>query len=238
LRYIFSNLTGSIDVQGTPSFPGQAVAADISTYYTDNTLKLGGKKSTYAFALAITNIGNRISYTKTADRNFIPINLRVGNALKMKIDDYNSITFTFDVNKLLVPTPPRRDPNDNTKILQGKENNVPVVTGMLQSFYDAPGVLRADGTYNVFKEELREINPSGGVEYNYNNVFMVRGGYFHEHATKGNRRYFTLGAGLKFNVFTLDLAYLIPTQQRNPLERTLRFTLQFDFGAFQAQNKE
>jgi hypothetical protein len=137
-----------------------------------------------------------------------------------------------------VPTPPVRDNNDQTKILAGKENNVPVVTGMLQSFYDAPGVLNADGTRSIFKEELREINPCGGVEYNYNNVFMVRGGYFHEHATKGNRRYFTLGAGLKFNVFTLDLAFLIPTQQRNPLERTLRFTLQFDFGAFQAQNKE
>lgn len=238
LRYIFSNLTGSIDVQGTPSFPGQSVAADISAYYADNTLKLGGRKAAYGFAVAITNIGNKISYTKTADRNFIPINLRLGNALKLKLDDYNSITFTFDVNKLLVPTPPVRDKNDNTKILAGKENNVPVVTGMLQSFYDAPGVLKADGSRNVLKEELREINPSGGVEYNYNNVFMVRGGYFHEHATKGNRRYFTLGAGLKFNVFTLDLAYLIPTQQRNPLERTLRFTLQFDFGAFQAQNKE
>jgi hypothetical protein len=238
LRYIFSNLTGGIDVQGTPSFPGQSVAADISTYYTDNTLKLGDKKSTYSFALAITNIGNKISYTKTADRNFIPINLRIGNALKMKLDDYNSITFTVDINKLLVPTPPVRDDQDQTKILNGKENNVPVVTGILQSFYDAPGVLSADGTRSVFKEEFREINPSGGVEYNYNNVFMVRGGYFHEHATKGNRRYFTLGAGLKFNVFTLDLAYLIPTQQRNPLERTLRFTLQFDFGAFQAQNKD
>lgn len=238
LRYVFSNLTGGIDVQGTPSFPGQSVAADISTYYTSNTLKVGGKKSNYAFALAITNIGNKISYTKTADRNFIPINLRIGNALKMKIDDYNSLSFTFDLNKLLVPTPPVRDEKDQTKILAGKENNVPVVTGMLQSFYDAPGVLNADATRSIFKEELREINPCGGVEYNYNNVFMVRGGYFHEHATKGNRRYFTLGAGLKFNVFTLDLAFLIPTQQRNPLERTLRFTLQFDFGAFQAQNKE
>ena len=108
---------------------------------------------------------------------------------------------------------------------------------MLQSFYDAPGVLEADGTRNVLKEELREINPCGGIEYNYNNVFAIRTGYFYEHPTKGNRRYFTLGAGIKFNVFTLDLAYLIPTQQRNPLENTLRFTLQFDFGAFKEQNK-
>lgn len=237
LRYIFSNLTGGVDVQGTPSFPGQSVAADVSAYYANPDLRLGDKKATYAFAIAITNIGNKISYTQTADRNFIPINLRIANSLKVKMDDYNSLTLAIDVNKLLVPTPPVRNVGNQQEILAGKENNVPVVTGMLQSFYDAPGVLQSDGTRKVFKEELREINPCGGIEYNYNNVFMVRGGYFHEHPTKGNRRYFTLGAGVKFNVFTLDLAYLIPTQQRNPLERTLRFTLQFDFGAFSAQNK-
>jgi hypothetical protein len=223
-------------VQGTPSFPGQTVASDISAYYSNPDLKLGGKKSTYSFAVAITNIGGKISYTKTADRNFIPINMRVGNSLKMKIDDYNSFTFLFDVNKLLVPTPPERDVNSG-EVVNGKENNVPVVTGMLQSFSDAPGVLESDGSRNVLKEELREINPCGGVEYSYNNVFAIRTGYFYEHPTKGNRRYFTLGAGVKFNVFSLDLAYLIPTQQRNPLENTLRFTLQFDFGAFQAQGK-
>jgi hypothetical protein len=236
LRYIYSNLTSGIDVQGTPSFPGQTVASDISAYYSNPDLKLGGKKSTYSFAIAMTNIGGKISYTKTADRNFIPMNLRIGNSLKMKIDDYNSFTFLFDVNKLLVPTPPERDVNSG-EVVNGKENNVPVVTGILQSFSDAPGVLQGDGTRSVLKEELREINPCGGVEYSYNNVFAIRTGYFYEHPTKGNRRYFTLGAGVKFNVFSLDLAYLIPTQQRNPLENTLRFTLQFDFGAFQAQGK-
>lgn len=236
LRYIFSNLTGGIDVQGTPSFPGQTAAADISTYYSNPDLKIAGNKATYSFSTAITNIGAKISYTKTADRNFIPINLRIGNSLKMKLDDYNSFTFMFDINKLLVPTPPVYNP-DNGEIIAGKNNKVPIVSGMLQSFYDAPGVLQADGTRNVFKEELREINPCGGIEYSYNNVFAIRTGYFYEHPTKGNRRYFTLGAGIKFNVFTLDLAYLIPTQQRNPLENTLRFTLQFDFGAFKEQNK-
>jgi hypothetical protein len=236
LRYIFSNLTGGIDVQGTSSFPGQTVAADISTYYSNPDLKIAGNKSTYSFAVAITNIGGKISYTNDAERNFIPINLRIGNSLKMKLDDYNSFAFMFDVNKLLVPSPPVRDANRN--VLFGKESNVPIVSGMLQSFSDAPGVLESDGiTRNVFKEELREINPCAGVEYSYNNVFAIRTGYFYEHPTKGNRRYFTLGAGIKFNVFTLDLAYLIPTQQRNPLENTLRFTLQFDFGAFKEQNK-
>ncbi len=236
LRYIYSNLTGGIDVQGTPSFPGQTAAADISTYYSNPDLKIAGNKSTYSFSAAITNIGGKISYTKTADRNFIPMNLRIGNSLKMKLDDYNSFSFMFDVNKLLVPTPPVYNP-DNGEIIAGKNNKVPIVSGMLQSFYDAPGVLEADGTRNVLKEELREINPCGGIEYSYNNVFAIRTGYFYEHPTKGNRRYFTLGAGIKFNVFTLDLAYLIPTQQRNPLENTLRFKLQFDFGAFKEQNK-
>jgi len=235
LRYIFSNLTGGIDVQGTPSFPGQSVAADISVFHSNPDLEIGGKKATYNFCGAITNIGAKISYTQTADRNFIPINLRLGNGLKIKLDEYNSFTFLFDINKLMVPTPPIRDSNNSNNILFGKENNVGVVTGMLQSFSDAPGVLKGDGSRSVLQEEWREVNLCGGVEYNYNNVFMVRTGYFNEHATKGNRRYFTLGAGLKFNVFTLDMAYLIPTQQRNPLENTLRFTLQFDFGAFQAQ---
>jgi len=237
LRYIYSNLTGGIDVQGTPSFPGTSVAADISTFYSNPDLKIGGKKSTYNFAAAITNIGQKISYTQTADRDFIPINLRVGNSLKMKVDDYNAFTFLFDINKLMVPTRPVRDPQTG-EVLEGKDDRVSVVTGMLQSFNDAPGVLQADGTRSVLKEELRELNLCGGVEYSYNNVFAIRTGYFFEHATKGNRKYFTLGAGIKFNVFTLDLAYLIPTQQRNPLENTLRFTLQFDFGAFQAQNKD
>jgi hypothetical protein len=162
----------------------------------------------------------------------------------MKIDDYNAFTFLLDANKLMVPTPPVRVDATNQpdfpdkqigEVGAGKENKVPIVTGMLQSFSDAPGVLKADGTRSVLKEELREIILCGGVEYSYNNIFAIRTGYFHEHATKGNRRYFTLGAGIKFNVFTLDLAYLIPTQQRNPLENTLRFTLQFDFGSFQSQ---
>ena len=236
MRYIYSNLTGGIDVQGTPSFPGQTVAADISTFYSNPDMKLGGKKATYSFAAAITNIGGKISYTKTADRNFIPINFRIGNSLKLKLDDYNSFTFLLDFNKLLVPSPPVFDTNTG-EVIAGKDNNVPVVAGMLQSFSDAPGVVQADGSRKVLQEELREINPCGGVEYSYNNVFAIRTGYFYEHPTKGNRRYFTLGAGVKFNVFTLDLAYLIPTQQRNPLENTLRFTLQFDFGAFQSQGK-
>lgn len=235
MRYIFSNLTGGIDVQGTPSFPGQSVAADLSAYYVNDELELGDKDATYSFATNISNIGAKISYTKSADRDFLPTNLRLGNSLKLKLDDYNAFTVLLDFNKLLVPSPPIIA---DGKIIAGKDPNVGVVSGMLQSFYDAPGVPKSDGSLNVLQEEMREVNICGGVEYMYNNLFGVRAGYFNEHATKGNRRYFTLGAGVRFNVFTLDLAYLIPTQQRNPLENTIRFTLQFDFGAFQNQNAD
>ncbi|MFN4122093.1 MAG: type IX secretion system outer membrane channel protein PorV [Flavobacteriales bacterium] len=238
LRYIFSNLTGGIDVQNTQTFPGQSVAADISAYYRNDELTLGDKKATYAFMTAFTNLGAKISYTQTAERNFIPMNLRVGNSLKLNLDDYNSFTFLFDMNKLLVPTPPVVDPQNNGAIIAGMDPNVSVVQGIIQSFYDAPGVLREDGTRNVLQEELREVILCGGVEYSYSDVFMVRTGYFHEHFTKGNRRYFTLGAGVKFNVFRLDLAYLIPTVQRHPLENTLRFTLAFDFAGFSQQQQK
>lgn len=237
LRYIFSNLTGGIDVQNTQTFPGQSVAADVSAYYQNDELTLGDKKATYAFMTAFTNLGAKISYTQTAERNFIPMNLRIGNSLKINLDEYNSFNFLFDMNKLLVPTPPVIDPNTG-EIIAGRDPNVSVVQGLIQSFYDAPGVLREDGTRNVLKEELREIIFCGGVEWSYNDIFMVRGGYFHEHFTKGNRRYFTLGAGLKFQVFRLDLAYLIPTVQRHPLENTLRFTLSFDFARFAQQQQK
>jgi hypothetical protein len=238
LRYIFSNLTGGIDVQNTQTFPGQSVAADVSAYYENDDITLGGNKAKYAFMAAFTNLGAKISYTKTAERNFIPMNLRIGNSLKINVDDYNSFTFLLDFNKLLVPTPPVIDPQNNGEIIAGMNPDVSVVQGLFQSFYDAPGVLRDDGTRNVFKEEMREVIICGGVEYSYSDVFMVRTGYFHEHFTKGNRRYFTLGAGIKFNVFKLDLAYLIPTVQRHPLENTLRFTLAFDFAGFSQQQQK
>lgn len=253
LRYIFSNLTGGIDVQNTQTFPGQSVSADISAYYFNDDITVAGNKATYSFMTAFTNLGAKISYTKTADRNFIPMNLRLGNSLKIKLDDYNSFTFLMDLNKLLVPTPPiiSSEPGSN-EILAGMNPDVSVVQGIFQSFYDAPGfpqldeqgnrIFNDDGSLqvrngSVFREELREVIICGGVEYSYSDVFMVRAGYFHEHFTKGNRRYFTLGAGVKFNVFKLDLAYLIPTVQRHPLENTLRFTLAFDFAGFSQQKK-
>lgn len=244
LRYINSNLTGGIEVNGVESHPGQSVAADVAAYYQDKIM-LGDKDANLAFGLNISNIGAKISYTENADKDFIPINFRLGGALETKLDDYNSFMITADINKLLVPTPPvyypdSIDENGNLIPMFGKDPNVSVPTGMFRSFHDAPGVLinSETGERSVFKEELREFTYSIGLEYWYAKQFAIRGGYFHEHATKGNRKFFTLGLGLKLNVFGLDFAYLIPTAQKHPLENTLRFTLTFDFEGFKKQAEE
>jgi hypothetical protein len=247
VRFVNSNLTGGALVEGSATHPGRSIAVDISALYRKDKIKLGDKKAIVAIGLNISNIGSKMSYSDRGGKDnadFIPINLRLGGSLTINIDDYNSIALMADVNKLLVPTPPiykhnvdsagkdlgvAYDIDNNPIILAGKDPNRGVAEGIFGSFNDAP---------NGSKEELREINYSVGMEYWYNKLFAVRVGYFYEHPTKGNRQYFTLGAELKYNVFGLDFAYLIPTQQRNPLENTLRFTLSFDFDAFKAQNDE
>ena len=186
--------------------------------------------------MCISNIGAKMSYSESAERDFIPTNLKTGAALKILVDDYNSLTFTADVNKLLVPTTPIYDQESGTSIVSGYDPNVGVATGMIQSFYDAPGVVNfnQDGTYSVedgsiFREELREFNIGGGVEYLFNDAFAFRTGFFNEHYSKGARQFITLGAGIKYTVFTVDLSYLISTRQQNPLANTLRFTLRLQF---------
>lgn len=225
LRYIHSNLTGGTSVEGTDSKAGNSVAADVSTYFQKN-IELGNKDAVISAGVNISNIGAKISYTETGTKNFIPTNLRIGPGLKLKLNEYNDLSFGLDINKLLVPTPPiyTQDSTNsaNNVILYGQDPDVSVASGIFQSFSDAPG-----GT----KEELKEFNLGFGMEYWYDKQFAFRAGYFHEDKTKGNRKYFTLGAGLRYNVFGLDLAYLIPTDQRNPLENTLHFTLTFDFDA-------
>jgi len=239
LRYIFSNLTSNINVAGANTKPGQAVAADISAFYQNNELTLGSKKSTYSFGVNMSNLGSKISYSETAVRDFIPMNLKIGNNLTLDLDDYNKLSFMVDFNKLLVPTPPEisRDSKGNPvygadgtlQLSAGKPSNVGTVAGLTQSFYDAP-----DG----FNEELREVMWAFGFEYWYDNLFAFRTGYFHEAASKGNRQYFNIGAGLRYNVFGIDFAYLIPTVQQNPLQNTLRFTLTFNFESSQGGAKE
>ena len=233
-RYIYSNLTGGQSAGGTETVAGQSIASDVSTFYT-KPISIANKKSDLSFGMNISNIGNKISYTETITRDFIPINLRLGTDLTTEMDNYNKISFAFDINKLLVPSPPLR--NDDNEIIAGKDPNVSVVSGIFQSFGDAPGEIDENGNpvpRSIFKEEMRELNISAGFEYWYANQFALRAGYFHEHNTKGGRKYLTFGSGVKYNVFALDFSYLISTNNiggTNPLANTMRFTLVFDLGA-------
>lgn len=238
MRYIYSNLTGGTNLVNTIK-AGHAASADITGYFHDDT-RIEGYKTNYAFGFAFTNIGTKVNYSYNEDgANFIPINLRVGGYGQIDIDKFNTIALLFDANKLLVPTPPvyAKDANgqdildaDNNKVIvAGKSDKVPIIQGMMQSFNDAPG---------GYKEELKEINLSTGLEYWYDKQFALRAGYFHEPPTKGNRQYITVGAGIRYNVFSLDFAYLFSFQQRNPLDNTLRFTLAFDMDAFNKQGED
>jgi hypothetical protein len=225
-RYIYSDLTGGQTLTGgLGTHAGQSIAADISSYF-QKEIRIGRKDFDWAMGLNISNLGNKISYTETAVRDFIPINMRFGTSIGTNFDEYNRMSIEFDVNKLLVPTPPSY--NDDGDINGGMNPDVSVVNGVFQSFWDAPG-----GT----KEEFRELNYSAGLEYWYAEQFAVRAGYFYEHPTKGDRQYFTMGAGVKYNVFALDFSYLIDASSSingsNPLANTLRFTLIFDFGALE-----
>jgi hypothetical protein len=224
-RYIYSNLTGGQSAGGIETVAGQSIAADIAGYYT-KPIRLGGRDVDLAIGGNISNIGSKISYTETAVQDFIPINLRLGTAIGTEFDDYNKMSFAFDINKLLVPTPPVY--NNDGEITAGQDPNVSVVSGIFQSFGDAPG---------GFSEEMREINYSIGTEYWYANQFAIRAGYFFEHDTKGGRKFFTFGSGVKYNVFALDFSYLINASSsingNNPLANTMRFTLVFDFGAME-----
>lgn len=235
-RFINSNLTGGTNVLGANSKPGRSVAVDISAFYTNPFAKLAGRDAEVNWGLCISNIGAKMSYSESAERDFIPTNLKTGAALKLNLDDYNSLTFTADANKLLVPTTPIYDQESGVSIVSGFDPDVGTATGMIQSFYDAPGVVNFndDGTYTVedgsiFREELREFNIGGGVEYLFNDAFAFRTGFFNEHYSKGNRQFITLGAGIKYTAFTVDLSYLISTRQQNPLANTLRFTLRLQF---------
>jgi hypothetical protein len=235
LRYIYSNLTGGIDPQAKAA---STLAADLSGYYRKE-LKMKDKKGEFAVGLNISNLGNKVKYSDSGKRNFIPMNMRVGTYFKVDIDEYNSIAFTVDFNKLLVPTLPQYLQSvkggdslnsEGTKIIEaGMDPNVAVAQAVFQSFHDAPG---------GFREEMQEINISGGMEYWYAKQFALRTGYFYESPNKGNRQYFTIGAGLKYNIFNLDFSYLISMARNNPLDNTLRFTLSFNFDDIKAKEEE
>jgi hypothetical protein len=226
-RFIYSNLTGGQYAGGTATKAGISFAADISGFY-QKKITLFSKDAQFGFGLNFSNIGSKMSYSDSQTSDFIPMNMRLGTAGTIDLDSYNKLTLTIDINKLLVPTPPIYSSTNPDSIILGKEPNVAVPVAIFQSFFDAPG---------GFKEELHELTFSYGVEYWYNNQFAIRGGYFHENETKGNRKYFTAGAGFRLKVFTIDFSYLMPLAQNHPLARTLRFSLAFDFNALRNASK-
>ena len=228
IRYIWSNLLGNST--GAPSAnAGKSLAFDLGFYYI-KPLNISGLDTDLSFGAHISNLGQKISYTSEEFEDFIPANLRIGTALKMKLDEFNSFTFIFDINKLLVPSPPIYERDDNGVIItdlngnptisSGKDPNRPFISGTFGSFNDAP---------HGFSEEMQELTFSVGTEYWYGKIVAARVGYFYEHENKGARKYFTVGFGVRYSTFGLDLSYLIPKDQNNPLGDTLRFSFLFNF---------
>ena len=219
LRWIYSDLTYDYSSETTP---GSAFAADIAAYY-QNYINIGQRECQLGIGLNISNIGSKINFGSDTNSEFIPTNMRLGASLIIPVDEYNRFSIAADANKLLVPTRPIQGENesqvDYDARLQKDYYDVSSIAGIFKSFGDAPG---------GFKEELQEVGWSLGGEYTYNDKFSLRAGYHHESETKGNRKYFTVGAGFKMSAFSLDAGYVIATAKSNPLDQTLRFTLTFD----------
>ncbi|MGE5518511.1 MAG: type IX secretion system outer membrane channel protein PorV [Candidatus Dadabacteria bacterium] len=220
LKYIYSNLAGGASIGSTTYKAGSAVAGDIGIFHSS----LNDQGAGWNFGAAVSNLGSKIAYTDNADqKDFIPANLGIGTTYTSVLDESNKVTFGIDINKLLVPTPPVSTGDyttDSTHLVDYRQKSV--VSSWFSSFSDAQGGM---------SEELKEFQVSVGAEYWYNNQFALRAGYFYEDKTKGNRRFFTTGVGIKYNVFGLNFSYLIPSgsgTNQNPLSNTLRFSLVFD----------
>lgn len=223
VRYLMSDMTYKSDEEKSAS---SAFAADISCYY-NNYINIGSRECQLGLGLSISNIGSKIKFNGDEYSEFIPTNMRLGAALMVPIDEFNRFTISADANKLLVPTYPQiteeeeKDPQrtDYNARVEKEYYSLSSISGMFKSFSDAPG---------GFKEEMQEVNWSIGAEYVYNDKFSLRAGYHNEAENKGNRKYFTVGAGFRMSAFTLDCGYVIATAKSNPLDQTLRFTLGFD----------
>ena len=219
VRWIYSDLTYDYT---SDTAPGSAFAADLACYY-QNYINLGQRECQLGLGLNISNIGSKISFGGDNNSEFIPTNMRLGASLMIPINEYNRFTIAADANKLLVPTYPKQEDGESTEDYQERVQknyyDVSSISGIFKSFGDAPGGL---------KEELQEVQWSVGGEYVYHDKFALRAGYHHESANKGNRKYFTVGAGFKMSVFSLDAGYVIATAKSNPLDQTLRFSLSFD----------
>ena len=219
IRWIYSDMRFDYKEDSSPT---SAFAADIAAYYQDY-VNIGQRECQLGIGLDISNIGSKITFSGEDYSEFLPANLRLGASLMIPIDEYNRITLAADANKYLVPTVPQQEEGEDAaeykdRVLR-EYNDVSAISGIFKSFSDAPG---------GFKEELEEVNYGLGAEYVYNDKFALRAGYHHESQSKGNRKYFTVGAGFKMNVFSLDAAYVVATAKSNPLDQTLRFTLSFD----------
>ncbi len=219
VRWIYSDLTYDFTEDTSP---GSAFAADLSCYY-QNYLNIGARECQLGLGFNVSNIGSKISFGGDEHSEFIPTNMRLGASLMIPVDEYNRFTIAADANKLLVPTYPKQKEEETSQEYQDRLEkdyfDVSSISGMFKSFNDAP---------NGFKEELEEIQWSVGAEYVYHDQFAIRAGYHHESENKGNRKYFTVGAGFRMSVFSLDAGYVIATAKSNPLDQTLRFTLSFD----------
>ncbi|MBO7470283.1 MAG: type IX secretion system outer membrane channel protein PorV [Bacteroidaceae bacterium] len=219
LRFILSDIKYDYTAE---SSAGKAFAADIALYRLGYFMA-GNRECSFGWGLNISNIGSKISYGGSDNSEFIPTNLRLGCNFTIPFNEYNKFSIGADLNKLLVPTYPKQDEgeadNDYEDRVQKDYYDVSSIAGMFKSFGDAPG---------GFKEEMQEIQWSLGAEYTYNDRFMLRAGYHHEAENKGNRKYFTVGAGFHMSVFSVDASYVFSTAQTNPLDQTMRFSLGFD----------
>ena len=219
VRWIYSDMRFDFSEDSSPS---SAFSADLAAYY-QNYLNIGSRECQLGLGLNISNIGSKITFSGDDESQFIPTNMRLGASLMIPVDEYNRFSISADANKLLVPTIPKQNEDESTEDYRARVireySDMSSITGMFKSFSDAP---------NGFKEELEEIQWSVGAEYIYHDQFSIRAGYHHEAENKGNRKYFTVGAGFRMNVFSLDAGYVISTAKNNPLDQTLRFTLAFD----------
>ena len=236
-RFIYSNLTDGLTISSVETKPGTSFSVDISAFYKTNKFKLSGNNATVNVGINVSNLGPKIAYSNTVNEDFLPANLRLGTVLNIDMNEYNQFAIGVDLNKLLVPSPAVYSIKNPELIVSGRDNDVSVASGIFGSFTDAPGNVIFDNNNefveveggSVLIEELREINVSLGMEYIYAQKFKVRAGYFHEHYTKGNRRYVTMGVGLKYSKMDIDFSYLASVSTQNPLANTIRLSLGFNF---------
>lgn len=222
LRYIRSELTDAPDAQA-----GTSLAGDLGLYY-QKSFQAGGMEARWAAGMNLSNLGPRVSYSPDAEGLPIPSNIRLGGRFGLNLNQDHAVDFHLDLNKLLVPTPPVYESDSNTGemvIVRGMASPESVVMGMVQSFYDAPGYLKENGKYSVVAEEFHEITLGTGIEYRFRDLLAVRTGYFHEHVTKGNRKYFTFGLGSSYRFLALDVSYLLPVDSNSYLKNVFRITL-------------